>query len=477
MNLTKLLSGLNAVYDGRDPDIRFITHKPDEAAEGALFVCIQGAHTDGHDYAATAMRKGASAVVCEHDLGLDEQVLVPDSRAALSLLSCAYYEHPSRKLLLIGVTGTNGKTTTACYIRNILEQAGMRTVLIGTLGADSGSGNEPTDYTTPEPQLFNRKLHEGLCGGCECAVAEISSQALSQERCTGLDFDVAVFTNLSPEHLDYHQSMDEYARQKAKLFMRATAAAVNKDDAYAPFIMSHCKGRVITFSLQDDADLTAKNIKCSPDGVAYLLVSSEGLARIRISSFGIISVYNSMAAVAACMAAGIDFEEACEYVCLTDAVTGRLQKTDVHAPFAVYVDYAHTPAALYEALFAVRQITVGNIIVVFGCGGDRDPGKRPRMGEIASSLADITVLTDDNPRSEDPQKILAEIAAGFNSKKELILCADRRMAIETALQKAQPGDSVLIAGKGHEKTQYTADGIIPFDDAAVVREYFSVRQA
>jgi len=477
LNLTKLLIGSDAVYNGKDPDIRFITHKLDETADGALFVCIRGAHADGHDFAQSALQKGAAAVVCERDLGIAEQVIVPNSRAALSLLSCAFYGHPSQKMVLIGVTGTNGKTTTACYIRNILEQAGRQSVLIGTLGADSGNGTELTDYTTPEAVVFNRKLQEGLRRGCEYAVAEISSQALSQDRCAGLDFDVAVFTNLSPEHLDYHQSMEEYAQQKAKLFACTEAAAVNKDDEYASLILSHCKGRTVTFSLQDDADLTAKNVKCTADGVSYILVSREGIERIHIPALGIIAVYNSMAAVAACMAAGIDFEDACAYVCHVDAVEGRLQKAETQAPFSVFVDYAHTPAALYESLYAVRQITEGNVIVVFGCGGNRDRSKRPRMGEIASSLADITVLTNDNPRSEDPQHILADIAAGFNSKKELVICADRHKAIETALQKAQPGDSVLIAGKGHEKTQHTANGEVFFDDAAVVREYFTVKHA
>ncbi|MBR3954032.1 MAG: UDP-N-acetylmuramoyl-L-alanyl-D-glutamate--2,6-diaminopimelate ligase [Clostridia bacterium] len=477
MNLTKLLYGADAVYNGNDPDIRFITHKPDDVADGALFVCIKGAHADGHDFAHTAISKGAVAVVCERDLGIAEQVMVPNSRAALSLLNCAFYGHPSKSMLLIGVTGTNGKTTTACYIRNMLEQAGRKSVLIGTLGADSGNGTAQTDYTTPESAVFNHTLQEGLQRGCEYAVAEISSQALSQERCAGMDFDVAVFTNLSPEHLDYHQTMDEYARQKAKLFACAKAAAVNKDDEFAPFILSHCKGRTVTFSLQDDADLTAKNVKYTAHGVSYILVSRDGIERIQIPALGIMAVYNSMAAVAACMVAGFDFEEACAYVCHVDAVEGRLQKIPTQTPFSVFVDYAHTPAALYEALYAVRQVTAGNVIAVFGCGGNRDSSKRPRMGEIASSLADITVLTSDNPRAEDPQKIIADIAAGFKSKNELILCADRRRAIETALQKAQPGDSVLIAGKGHEKAQTTADGTFLFDDAAVVREYFTVKHA
>ena len=290
MNLTKLLYGADAVYNGNDPDIRFITHKPDDVADGALFVCIKGAHADGHDFAHTAISKGAVAVVCERDLGIAEQVMVPNSRAALSLLNCAFYGHPSKSMLLIGVTGTNGKTTTACYIRNMLEQAGRKSVLIGTLGADSGNGTAQTDYTTPESAVFNHTLQKGLQRGCEYAVAEISSQALSQERCAGMDFDVAVFTNLSPEHLDYHQTMDEYARQKAKLFACAKAAAVNKDDEFAPFILSHCKGRTVTFSLQDDADLTAKNVKYTAHGVSYILVSRDGIERIQIPALGIMAV-------------------------------------------------------------------------------------------------------------------------------------------------------------------------------------------
>lgn len=474
LNLKYLLNGICAQYDGADANVDLITHNLDTVTAGTLFVCIKGAHADGHALAQAALEKGAVAVVCERDLGLQSQILVEDSRRALALLSNAFYDHPDKKLVLIGLTGTNGKTTTACWLRSILENADRKTALIGTLGADSGHGFEQTGHTTPDAVVFNRTLHESVQSGCECAVAEISSQALSQERCASLRFAVAVFTNLSAEHLDYHQSMQEYAQQKAKLFAMAETAVVNADDEYAPFILSHCKGRTITYSLQDQADLTAKNIQYSENGVSYVLVSRDGIARIRVASPGVIAVYNSMAAIAASLAVGVDFELASELACELPQVEGRMQRILPQAPFAVYADYAHTPTALYEALYALRQVTKGRVIAVFGCGGDRDRTKRPKMGEIASALADITILTNDNPRTEDPQSILSEIASGFNSKKELFICADRREAIREALLRAQPGDSVLIAGKGHEKTQMLANEEIAFDDIAVAQELFAL---
>lgn len=472
MNLKLLLSALECRFSGEDAQISLVTHRLGEVTDGALFVCINGNHADGHDFAHLALQKGARAVVCERGLGLENEILVENSRKALSLLSAAFYGHPSERLTLIGVTGTNGKTTTACRIRSILTQADRKTMLIGTLGADSGNGYEQTDYTTPDAVVFNRKLAEGVQAGCECAVAEVSSQALSQNRCDCLGFDIAVFTNLSEEHLDYHGSMEAYAQAKATLFDTAKTAVVNADDAYAPLIMSHCKGRVITFSLHDQADLTAKNIRFEPDGVSYILVSREGIERIRLNTHGVIAVYNSMAAVGAAVAAGVDFSDACRFANIPVPVEGRMQKISADEPFSVYVDYAHTPAALYETLYALRQITGGRLIVVFGCGGDRDRAKRPQMGEIASALADVTVLTSDNPRSEDPLQIINEIAAGFKSKKELILCADRRTAIGTAIGKAQNGDCVLIAGKGHEKTQQTAGLTLAFDDVRVAQSFF-----
>ena len=477
LNLKKLLNSIGAAYSGPGADITLITHRMDEVTDGALFVCIRGAHADGHDFAQQAMQNGAAAVVCERDTAIPEQVIVADSRRALALLSAAFYGHPSEQLVLLGVTGTNGKTTTACWIRSILEQAQCKTALIGTLGADCGGGMTQTGHTTPDAVVLHRTLRESVESGCEYAVAEISSQALSQERCAGIGFDVAVFTNLSPEHLDYHKTMDAYAAEKVKLFEAAKTAVVNRDDEYASLILSHCKGRVLTFSLDDDADLTAKNIKYSADGVRCIFVSRDGIERVHLHSPGVTAVYNAMAAVSACVAVGIDFEEACRFVCNAPVVPGRLQKIQTQAPFSLYVDYAHTPAAMYEALYALRQITEGRLIAVFGCGGDRDAYKRPQMGEIASALADITILTNDNPRTEAPQKILSEIAVGFKSKKELLIFEDRREAISTALQKAQPGDCVLLAGKGHETTQQTADGEAFFDNAQVARELITVYYA
>lgn len=473
MNLKKLISGTAAEFCGADVEIEYITDCLEQVHDGALFVCVRGQHTDGHQLAAQAISEGARAVVCEHTLGIANEVIVPDTRVALAQMSAALYGYPARQLSLIGVTGTNGKTTVSVWIRHILEQAGKKSALIGTLGADSGDGFEDTGHTTPDSTVFNRKLRESVDGGCAYAVAEISSQALSQERCAGFPFEIAVFTNLSPEHLDYHKTMEAYAGEKAKLFKAAGTAVLNADDLYTAGIRQVCQGKVVTFSVHDDADYTAKNITVREDGVSYILVSGEDIARVNLSATGLFSVYNSMAAIAACVEAGVPFGEACICAGSLPAVPGRMQRVIADAPFSVYVDYAHTPMALHAVLHSLRQTVRGKQILVFGCGGERDPEKRSKMGEIASGYAALTVLTDDNPRSEDPRQILEQIASGFKSKNQLIIEPDRRKAIAMALKKAKPGDCVLIAGKGHEKVQITAQGSFPFDDVKTAEEIWN----
>lgn len=476
MNLRHLIADIDAVYCGNDPDIQLITDRYEAVRDKTLFVCVNGRHTDGHKMAAQAMKRGAVAVVSEHDLGICEQVLVKNSRSAMAHVAAEFYGHPARRLQLIGVTGTNGKTTTACWIRFVLEKLGKKTALIGTLGADCGNGFENTDYTTPDSVVFNRKLHEALQNGCTAAVAEISSQALHQHRCDGLPFTVGVFTNLTSEHLDYHATKENYAAQKAKLFQAAERTVLNADDDYFAFMQGRCKGNILTYSLQNSAFLTAKNIVEQKDGVSYVLVSRNGIARIRTATTGLFSVYNSMAAIGACLALGFDFESICADSLCFPQVPGRMQSVLSDAPFSVFVDYAHTPDALQQALKALRSVTTGRLMAVFGCGGDRDRSKRPVMGEIASALADVTVLTDDNPRSEDPQQILSEIAGGFASQKTLHIRADRYDAIAFAMHNAKPGDSILIAGKGHEKMQYTAEGAVAFDDVQAVLQIWNKMQ-
>lgn len=476
MNLKQLTTDICAQYSANDPDIIRITDRLDEVGDGTLFVCVNGRHTDGHKLAAQAIKRGAAAVVCERDLGLREQMIVADSREAMAHIAAAFYGYPARQLPLIGVTGTNGKTTVSCWIRAILEKTGKKTALIGTLGADSGDGFENTDYTTPDSVVFNRKLFEAVQKKCKAAVAEISSQALHQHRCDGLPFSVGVFTNVSREHLDYHGTLQAYAQQKAKLFQRADAAVLNADDEAFALMKSNSKGKICTYSLKDESDLTAKNIVHHENGVSYILVSRDGIARMQVKTPGIFSVYNSMAAVGACLALGLDFETVTSAASDLPQVPGRMQSVLTDAPFRVFVDYAHTPDALQQVLQALRKTTSGKLTVVFGCGGDRDATKRPRMGEISSLLADVTVLTNDNPRSEDPLQIIQQIANGFCGQTDLQICPDRREAITYALQNANAGDCVLIAGKGHEKVQCTADGCVAFDDVQSVVEIWNKMQ-
>ncbi len=470
MNLTALLDGTAAVYNGWDTQVAAVTDRLDAVGKDTLFVCVEGKHTDGHRLARQALAKGACGIVCQRDLGLEKQIQVADTRKTLSLLACALYDHPSKKLQLIGITGTNGKTTTAHWIRDLLQADHKNTALIGTLGADLGNTQLATGCTTPDAADMNRLLQQSVQAGCTHAVAEISSQALDQKRCEGLLFSQAVFTNLSPEHLDYHGNMDRYASAKAALFEKAATAVVNRDDPYWPVIAKRCSGKVITCSLHGEADYVVKNISYKDGAVSYILLYKTDIARVQVLTPGMFSVYNSMIAIASCVQSGVDFYAACDSACKLQPVRGRMQRVIPDAPFAVYIDYAHTPAALQMSLQTVRDMTHGNVTVVFGCGGNRDRGKRPLMGKIAERYADFSVLTDDNPRTESSADILSEIAAGFGNKKHFALQADRFKAIETALRRANPGDCILIAGKGHEQTQIVGETVLSFDDADVVRQ-------
>ncbi len=436
-------------------------------APGALFCCLVGQHVDGHDFAPKAYRRGAVAFICEHTLGPEvgssaQLVVAPGmARQAMALAACAFYDDPARKLRMVGVTGTNGKTTTTQLLRDILEVEGWATGVIGTLGGAR---------TTPEaPQLQRALLDLHEKGSIACAM-EVTSHALAQHRVDGIQFDVAVFTNLSQDHLDFHQSMEAYFAAKAELFTpeRARFAVINRDDEYGRRLIAKSQIPTVSYSLDD-----ARNLEVG------LTLSRFRLGRrdVVFPLGGEFNVKNALAAACTACALGVGPDAIVDGLANAERVPGRFEAVESDNGVVAIVDYAHTPAGLEEVLRAVRRDQKKNesadrsaVIIVFGAGGDRDRGKRPAMGAIASRFADVVVLTNDNPRSEDQNQIVEDLRAGMLGRAEVVVELDRRSAIHEALRSAKSGDVVVVAGKGHETTQEFADRTVAFDDRQVVRD-------
>ena len=448
-----------------------IAYRSDEVSPGGLFFCSPGRTHDGHSFANDAAGRGAVAVVVEEWLDLPEsitQVRVPSVRGAMGPISAEFYGRPAERLIMIGVTGTNGKTTTTYVLEEVFRAAGLRPGVIGTTGLRLGGRTVPLDRTTPEAPDLHRLLADMVESGIQAVAMEVSSHGLDQERAAGARFACAVFTNLSQDHLDYHGTLEAYFQAKARLFTPEVSqrAAVNNDSPEGRTLIRDDLP-TITYGVEPGADLMAEQIETRPDGLSFLVDGTEVRSRLR----GAFNVHNCLAALAASRQVGIDDEAAVRGIAMVDGVPGRLEPVDGGQPFQVLVDYAHTPDSVENVLRAARPLTEGKLIVVLGCGGDRDRGKRPLMGEAAARLSDLTVLTSDNPRSEDPQAIIAEMEPGARrGGGAYIVEPDRRSAIRLAVEAAHPEDVVVIAGKGHETGQEFADRIIPFDDRVVAAE-------
>lgn len=459
-----------------------------EVQPGDLFVCWQGLRHDGHRFIDDAFRRGAVAAVAERPVpGEGTLVVVPDGREALAYLSAAFYGFPSRRMRLIGVTGTNGKTTTTHLIKAVLEQAGHKVGLIGTIRHLIGNEILESHRTTPESLDLQRLLFQMAERGMEYAIMEVSSHALSLRRVVGTEIDVAVFTNLSQDHLDFHEDMQQYLAAKAELFEMLSAydtkpnkaAVVNADDVHSAQLRRRTRKRFIgygidgteTESLHEDVRVQARSVHVRPNGVTYDAVTPAGSLALRLQLTGRFNVYNSLAALAVGWHEGVALPFIRTALENVPGVPGRLERIDSGQDFTVLVDYAHTPDSLRNVLETSRAFTAGRIIVVFGCGGDRDHDKRPVMGGIAAQLADVVIITADNPRSEDAAVICKDIergvlaAPGESAPSEIIV--ERRDAIRHAIGIARTGDVVLIAGKGHETTQVFHDRTIHFDDREV----------
>ncbi|MGE5454149.1 MAG: UDP-N-acetylmuramoyl-L-alanyl-D-glutamate--2,6-diaminopimelate ligase [Methylocystaceae bacterium] len=457
-------------------EIKGITYDSRQVQPGDLFVCVPGFKVDGHNFAVEACEKGAAALVVEHELELDlPQVVLEDSRQSMSFLAANFYGQPQHHLKVIGVTGTNGKTTTTHLIKAILETNGQVTALMGTLYGLIGDYREEMHHTTPEAMDILRFFRRALDAGASHLVMEVSSHALDLGRVASIPFAAAIFTNLTQDHLDYHHNLDEYRQAKIKLFGELAPdkpAIINLDDPSATEFIGAAPGPIITYGLKPEAMVRAEAIHITLTGTRFLLVYGSQQVELNLKLVGMFSVYNVLAAAAYAYADGIELAVVKKAVEQVAGVAGRYETVEVGQPFAVVVDYAHTPDGLENVLKTSVEVKTNRLITVFGCGGDRDRTKRPIMGEISARYSDFTIVTSDNPRTEEPLAIIREIEPGVQrvTGADYIIEADRREAIRRALTMAEPGDLVMIAGKGHEDYQLIGSQVLHFDDREVARE-------
>jgi UDP-N-acetylmuramoyl-L-alanyl-D-glutamate--2,6-diaminopimelate ligase len=492
MELGELLRAAGVAAEVRGDssvEIRDLAYDSRRVAGGTLFFCFPGERTDGHDFAATAIELGAVAVVVERALDLDvPQAQVEDARAAMAPIAATFNGDPTSELAVVGITGTNGKTTTAFLVRHLLEAAGKRCGLLGTVQRVVGGQVEEVERTTPEAIDLQRTFDRMLEAGDEYCAMEVSSHALVLHRADAIDFAVKVFTNLSQDHLDFHADMEDYFAAKRLLFsgeggapiieLEGGISVVNLDDPYGRRLAEELScgegGDCITYSAAGGAaDLSARDVAFDASGSRFICRLPEGVLDVEIPLPGDFNVANALAALAVAHALGLDLEHASKALASADQVPGRFQSIDEGQPFAVIVDYAHTPDSMENVLAAARRLTRGRLITVFGAGGDRDREKRPVMGRAGAELSDVAVVTSDNPRSEDPAAIIDQIQAGIpaDAPSQVVVEQDRRAAIALALGRAGEGDTVVIAGKGHEQGQEFAEGRkVPFDDRDVARD-------
>jgi len=482
MQLKTLLAAIpvRQIIGTLDRPVESIAYDSRRVQRNALFVAMRGEKVDGHKFIGQAVEKGASVIVADREEKHLRAtcVVVEDTRTSLADLSAIFYGHPAQRLKLAAVTGTNGKTTTSFLIKHVCEKAGLRCGLIGTVRYEIGERVLPAIRTTPESLDLQELLAQIVNAGCRAAAMEVSSHALAQNRTRGLEWNVAVFTNLTQDHLDFHGTMESYFESKTKLFTqlgqqenkRKPAAVVNIDDRYGQQLLDKIDKSVaiVTYGMGARADFRASNYRVEFGGTSYQLDARGKSYLVRVPLIGRFNVANSVAALAAANGLGVDLRAAVLSLGKSPQVPGRLEMVPAKRQFQVFVDYAHTPDALANVLKTLRELQPQRLIVVFGCGGDRDRQKRPLMGEMVDRHADYAIITSDNPRKEDPSRIVAAIEKGFRSTHfEKIV--DRTEAINRAIALAQPRDIVLIAGKGHENYQEFADHTIPFDDIQVAR--------
>ncbi len=484
MRLKQLIERLTVkkIEGPLDREITGLAYDSRRVSPGMLFVAIAGQNVDGHDYIASAIDRGAVAVICEHNDWVRQRatkIEVPNAREALAQTALTFHDHPSARLQVIGVAGTHGKTTVSFLVKQMLEAAGIKAGLIGTIRYEIGERMIPAQRTTPEALEIQQMMAQMLRADCQACVMEVSWRALEQQRICGVDFDVAIFTNLSRDHLEYHVTREGYFQDKKRLCTdwppgsKRAGTVINIDDEFGERFWRETQAEVkLTYGLDESATIRASHIQLGKEGSRMEVQMPGAQFSCCLPLIGRHNIYNALAAIGAGAALRIPPVDMASALGSMPPVPGRLEKVSAGQSFDVFVDYAHTDDALQNVLTTLREITGGRLLLAFGCGGSRETGKRPKMGKVAAALADFTLITSDNPRRESPASIAAQIEEGFGSvrKAGYQVELDRRKAIEKIIRLARPGDSVLIAGKGHETYQEFEDTVVPFDDRVYAQE-------
>ena len=478
MTLYQIMNGVRFEGSMQDCEIKSLTCDSRRAEQGSAFFCIDGVKFDGHLYAKKAEENGAAVIIAQRDTGAENQIIVEDTRLAWGMASANWFDNPAKKLKLLGVTGTNGKTSITYIIKHILEAAGKKTGLIGTIHNEIGDVIVPAKYSTPDPYQLHELFAQMLAEGCEYAVMEVSSHALEQKRLAGCFFETAIFTNLTQDHLDYHETMENYYNAKKTLFSMCGKAVINFDDSYGQRLINEIDCEKLSFSCgHDEADYIAKNINFTARESKFVLLHESGLNRVSIPMPGSFSVSNALAAVLACFSAGIDYDKAIEAISTCSGVPGRMEILPANTPYTIIRDYAHSPDSLEKMLTTVKGFTPGRVVILFGSAGNRDRTKRPKMAAAAASQADFCILTSDNPRDEDPKRIVEDCIPGFRkSGTPYKVIVDRYEAIKWALDNSREGDVLVLAGKGHEDYQVLDYGTIFFDEKVIVAELLAKKE-
>ncbi len=474
MHLSDITDGINYknIFNNREAEVTELCCNSACVSEGSLFVCISGTKVDGHNFAKDAEQKKAAAIIAEKEIDVKDVpvIYVEDTRKALAEAAQAFYKHPAKKLKIIGITGTNGKTSVSYMIKNILEQCGYKVGLIGTVANMIGDVKFDTSLTTPDApelhSLFAKMVDEGV----NYAVMEVSSHSLAQHRVHGIEFAASVITNITQDHLDYHKTIEEYAKAKAILFENSKICILNKDDSHFKLMKEKSKGQVITYSKKDaDADIVASDILTNANGVSFDVKKGNEFFNLYTEIPGCFTVDNALAAASVASALQIPSGFIRMAFKKLKGVKGRIERVETGRDFHIFIDYAHTPDGLEKIINTINEFKEGRLITVFGCGGDRDNKKRPIMGKIASELSDVAIVTSDNPRTEDPMKIIEDILKGID-KENYIVVPGRKDAIAEAIKIARKDDVILLAGKGHETYQILNEGKIHFDEREIVKE-------
>lgn len=480
MTLKDLLNGIDITNKVSDTDVEIsgIAYDSRKVEKGFVFVCIKGYVTDGHKYVKSAIENGAAVIVAEDDIEADGVVLVKtdNTRKALAVMASNFYGNPKDKMKIIGVTGTNGKTTATTLIKHVLDFAGKKTGLIGTNANMIGDVVLDAERTTPESLELHELFSNMEKSGVEYVIMEVSSHSLDLFRVYGINFEVGIFTNLTQDHLDFHVTMDNYLAAKKKLFDISKVSIINADDTYGEDVIKSCKGDLKTYSIDNQSDFKAENIKVSPRGVIFDVVNGDKKYNLRLGIPGRFSVYNALSVFAACVNLSVDVETVLNALTVAKGVKGRAETVYTHTDYTVIIDYAHTPDGLTNIISTVKSFATGRVITLFGCGGDRDNTKRSIMGEIAGNLSDYCIITSDNPRTEEPMAIINQIEEGMKRTDcEYSVIENRKEAIGYALSIAKADDCIILAGKGHETYQILGKEKIHFDEREVVKEFLKTK--